>query len=411
MKQILIALFILFFNIILSGQNTISPYSIFGPGELQSKGFGKSSAMGGAGIALKSGNSLNNINPASYTGLDSLRIIFEFGVEGKLYKLSSAGKSNTGYTGNFNYMALGFKYTDWLAGSFGIVPFSSVGYSISKDNYVEGMSDTYSSTFVGSGGISQFYFANAIKLYKNLSLGINTSFLFGALTQEENINATNVVPQLQIVRQDFLKSFYFEYGLQYSFSTKKMDYTVGVTYSNEQNLKSNHNLIVYDESYSLVQSERYNTDYLKVPQNFGVGLGVEKENLFSIFLDYNFQKWSGIEYPIQINDFKNSHGFNFGGEFRPWGNRAINSSFKSWVYRFGLSYNTSNLSFGNKIIDKRSITFGAGIPLPGRISDFNWGVEIGTNGTLSNQLIHEKFIMFQLGFSLNEVAFLRRKFD
>jgi len=76
-----------------------------------------------------------------------------------------------------------------------------------------------------------------------------------------------------------------------------------------------------------------------------------------------------------------------------------------------MNYETSYLSFGSKTISSKSISLGAGVPVPGRISTINWGVEIGTNGTLSNQLIKENFVLFHLGFSLNEIAFLKRKFD
>jgi RAB protein geranylgeranyltransferase component A len=53
MKRIIVLLFI-FSGYFASSQNTVSPYSIFGAGELQHKGFGRSQAMGGAGIALRS---------------------------------------------------------------------------------------------------------------------------------------------------------------------------------------------------------------------------------------------------------------------------------------------------------------------------------------------------------------------
>ncbi|MBN1985062.1 MAG: hypothetical protein JW761_02100, partial [Prolixibacteraceae bacterium] len=275
----------------------------------------------------------------------------------------------------------------------------------------QGMNEKYISEYVGSGGISQAYFGNAVKIGRNLSLGINASYLFGSLTQNENLIGTEVVPSYQIVRQDFMKSFYFEYGLQYSFKIKKWNYLLGVTYSNKQNLKSSHIINVYNESFNLVRAEEYNTDYLKVPDKIGVGIGVQKTDRFTLLFDYHFQRWSEVEYPIQLNEFKNSHRFSLGSEFRPWEYRVVNSGFKNWVYRWGMNYETSYLSFGSKTISSKSISLGAGVPVPGRISTINWGVEIGTNGTLSNQLIKENFVLFHLGFSLNEVAFLKRKFD
>jgi len=110
MKRIIALLFILL-TIGANSQNTISPYSIFGPGEIQNKGFGATQSLGGAGIGYRNGGSLNNINPSSYTSVDSSRIIVEFGIENKLYNLNSNSISQTGYTGNLNYVAMAFRYT------------------------------------------------------------------------------------------------------------------------------------------------------------------------------------------------------------------------------------------------------------------------------------------------------------
>lgn len=410
MKETIILLF-LFIGIVANGQNTVSPYSIFGPGEIQNKGFGATQSLGGAGITYRNGSSLNNINPASYTSIDSSRILVEFGIESKLYNIYSNNKSQTGYTGNLNYVALGFKYTDWIAGSFGIVPFSSIGYSIAKENYIEGMNSKFTSVYTGSGGINQFYFGNAIKLLKNLSIGINVSYMFGPLFQYENISQTEYVPQLQIVRQDFLKSFYLDYGLQYYVLKGKTNYSLGLVFSNKQKLKSNHILSVYDGNGSVIRYEEYNTKYVTIPMTFGAGLGINKQGKYNLLLDYNFQKWSGVKYPNQYDDFINSHSFSLGLDFKPWEYRAVNPFYKNWEYRVGLNYKSSYLKIGNEIITGESLSFGAGIPLPSHISKINLGIEIGSNGTESNHLIQEKYILFNIGLSLNEIAFLKRKYD
>ena len=392
-------------------QNTISPYSMFGPGELQNKGFGRSQAMGGAGITLRSDSHLNNINPASYAWMDSLRIISEIGVQGKYYNLGSSDKNQSGVSGNLNYLALGFRYNGWMAGSFGLVPFSTVGYTVESQNSVEGTNEKYRSVYIGEGGISQIYFSNAVKLGKHFSLGVNASYLFGPLTQEENINATEIVPALQIIRQDFLKSFYFEYGIQYSQKFKKSEFSLGAVFSNRQNLESMHVLSVYDANYSLIRGETFDTDYLIMPMTFGAGVGFKRSDRLNVLFDYNFQQWSQADYPTQKDEFKDLHRFTLGSEFRPWEYRVMNKAYKNWVYRLGINYQRSFLSFGNRVIEDKSISFGAGIPLPGKISNFDWSVRYGQNGTKANGLIREDYLLFQIGFSLNEHAFIKRKFD
>ncbi len=409
MTKKILAITLFLYGLAVQAQNTISPYSIFGVGEIQNKGFGATQNLGGAGIAYQSGNKLNSLNPASYIGIDSSRIIVEFGIEGKNYQLETSDITQKGYTGNIKYVALGFRYNSWLAGSFGMVPFSSVGYSVATQNYVEGVDSKYTSLYKGSGGISQFYYSNAIKIFKNLSFGVNASFMFGSLVQEENIVEDSYVPPIIIKRQDFLKSMYFDYGMRYSFAAGNTNLSAGLTYSNKQNLRSRHILAVYNESLSVIRGEEYNTDYLTVPAIFGAGIGIGKKGRYEILMDYNFQEWSGVEYPNQSQDFVDSHSFSMGSAFKPWQPRVTNSFYKNWEYRLGVNYKTSYLKLGSEVIKGGSVSFGAAIPLPGKLSEVNWGFELGTNGTKSNHLIREKYVLFQLGFNLNEVAFLKRQ--
>lgn len=403
-------LFLLSIASLLHGQNTVSPYSIFGPGEIQSGGFGTNKGMGGAGIALESGNYLNNLNPASYAGMDSLRLILEFGLEGKAYRINSSQESISGFEGNLAYLALGFKYTPWLAGSFGLVPFSSVGYSIDRANFVEGMNHLYISNYQGSGGISRFYFANAIKILKRLSLGVNVSYLFGPLIQQEYIEPTSIVPELMIDRNDFLRSMYYDFGLQYKFSTLKRDYSFGLTYAFEQNLDSKHVTTVFDNNSSIISQHEENTDYLVIPQIIGAGIGVKSEK-YSLALDYTFQDWSGLQYPIQYDEFIDSHKFAFGAELNLWERRAVNPFYKNWTYRFGFAYESSYLQFGNSTVTDKNITLGFGIPMYGALSKMDFSVTGGVNGTNTNNLIQEKYLMFNIGFSLNEIAFIKRQIN
>ena len=213
-------------------QNTTSPYSIFGPGEIQQKGFGKMQGMNGAGLALKSGSFLNNLNPASYTGLDSLHYIYTVGLEGKFSNFSQRNNKNNDVTANFKYFAIGFRVDDWWYTSFGLTPFTNVGYDITTESYIEGKDQTYKSQYVGSGGISQAYFSNAFKLTKNLSVGVNSSYMFGSVIQDQTIEKGSFSSSTYTIkRTDYLQSFYFDYGLQYAFKVKNLDASFGATYA------------------------------------------------------------------------------------------------------------------------------------------------------------------------------------
>jgi hypothetical protein len=397
-------------------QTTVSPYSIYGPGELVSGGFGTNHGMGGAGLSLKSKNYLNNLNPASYVGMDSLKLIMEFGLQGKLYDLHNNSQSVTGFDGNVAYFALGFKYTSWLAGSIGLQPFSMVGYDISRTEYVEGMENQeYTVNYIGTGGISRFYFANSINLYDKVSLGVNFSYMFGPLTQEEHLEETTVVPEIIIIRKDYVRSIYFDFGLQTGFKLNNTNYTLGLTYAPKQYLYSKHYATAYDEDYSAIQTEEGSDDNdygdnLAIPQMAGIGIGVEKKH-YTFALDYNFQQWSDVDYPNQVTDFVDSHKFSLGVNATPWDHRAINPGYKNWTYRMGYSYESSYLKFGATSFDTHEMTLGIGVPLYGGVSNMDISLSGGRFKSSKSSLTKEHYLLLNVGFSLNEFAFFKRKID
>ena len=133
------AISLLIFSFLLNtfSQLSDSPYSLFGAGQIQNNGFGTNTGMAGTGIAYRSEAYLNNLNPASYSGIDSLNFIFEFGCFGNVsrYKTSSMSKITT--NGNIRYIAAGFRIWRRWAVSTGIIPYSSVGYQINSSETVE----------------------------------------------------------------------------------------------------------------------------------------------------------------------------------------------------------------------------------------------------------------------------------
>ena len=44
-------------------------------------------------------------------------------------------------------------------------------------------------------------------------------------------------------------------------------------------------------------------------------------------------------------------------------------------------------------------------------SEINLSVEVGERGTINNNLIKEQFLDFQIGLSLSDIWFVKRKYD
>jgi hypothetical protein len=58
-------------------------------GELQPYSFGRTTAMGGASLASRNNQQINLANPASYTAVDSLGFMFEFGLNANFQDLAT----------------------------------------------------------------------------------------------------------------------------------------------------------------------------------------------------------------------------------------------------------------------------------------------------------------------------------
>ncbi len=391
-------------------QNTVSPYSIFGPGEMVSKGFGRSIGMGRSGIAIASDNRLNNLNPASYAGIGKQHFILEIGVDGKLSALDSRNNRLSGFNANMRYLALGLHIADWWATSVGISPYSTVGYSISTRNHLEGSSDTYNTTFIGSGGITLAYWSNAVRILKNLSLGINTSFLFGPLSQEEKIQLSNIGTGYTITHDDYLHSFYFDWGAQYQFRIKNWNYSLGAIYATRQSLRSTFSTTVQDANFNIINADEGKNSTMKIPSNLGFGVAVSKPGRFTFAADYQIQKWAGLKYPTMPGNFSDARSFSAGIELRPWKESISNHFFQNCSYRIGGNYNLSYLTFGSNQITGFGLNLGIGMPFRNQESTINLAMEAGKTGTTRNYLVEENFLLFHLNISINELWFIKKKF-
>ena len=77
--------FLLFLPIFVMAQNgTNSPYTRYGYGDLSNRSFGAGRSMGGVGIGLRSSKQINPMNPASYSSMDSMTFLFDFGASAQL---------------------------------------------------------------------------------------------------------------------------------------------------------------------------------------------------------------------------------------------------------------------------------------------------------------------------------------
>ena len=165
-----------FLLMILSGvtvaqNNTNSPYTRYGYGQLAEQGSGNSRAMGGIAYGLRDRYQINFANPASYTAVDSLTFIFDGGISLPNTNLSSGSIRRNAKNSSFDYIAMQFRASKRIAVSLGLIPYSNVGYNMGE--YRDDAAFPEKSTIVtysGEGGLHQLYIGAVVKLVRNFSV-------------------------------------------------------------------------------------------------------------------------------------------------------------------------------------------------------------------------------------------------
>ncbi len=400
-------------------QNTLSPYSRFGIGDISNKGFGRSAALGGTGIGLRSGEHLNYLNPASYTAQDTMSFLFDVGVTSN-YTLfeSSAGEHQIAsfYPG---HLAIGFPVTSWWKSSIGLLPYSKVGYKVEDDMSVEdvGLVDYF---FEGSGGINRFYVGNAFQLHENISVGFDISYLFGSLTRSSSASFPFDEHAFETKSRNrvMVSDFHLKYGLQYSGRINEdYSFTAGVVFENSRSLKASNDMLVVNElelSEGFVQDTIYNftgeKDHIDIPMGIGAGFSVKRGNNLVFAADYTTHNWADSRFLGVRDSLANSSMFKTGIEYTN-DPGDYDNLLRRTTYRLGFHYENTYLQFNDRQLKDYGVTLGFGIPYRGRETSFNFAIDIGQRGTTSDNLIRENYVIFSFSASLYDFWFIQRRYE
>lgn len=410
-KYCAIIIVLLVFLKINAQNNTNSPYTMYGIGYIEPGGFGKSKALGGAGIALPSGLSLNNMNPASYHGIDSLHFLLEAGVN----SIYSKFKSNTGtqenLNANFSYLAIGFRINKWWGSSLGITPYSNVGYSINSRQQIEGTTEYSNISIKGSGGLNQFYWGNSFSLNKNIALGINASYIFGTISMLEKTSNDYFSGTINVEDESTLNNLYLDYGVQYTFNiNNNWKSTIGAVYGNKTRLNKEHRITITDNTSDTLSSEKKSSSYY-IPQYYGVGASVSFKDNLLITADYSQSNWSDIDNFASGTRVANSQNIAGGIEFLP-SQKPSASFYQKIKYRVGGYYENSYMKINGNQLSDYGITAGFGIPVMKGKTFINLAVSAGRKGYPgSGSIINEDYVKVNLNFTLIDFWFNRIKFN
>jgi hypothetical protein len=406
--------------------NTYSPYSRFGIGQITKSGFGNNFGMGTAGIALRTNNELNPLNPASYSAQDSISFIFDFGLDYSSTNYTSSTLKTRLNNSNIHHLAIGFPITKWLKASAGISPYSYMGYNISDERILAnvGLVDY---RFEGNGGLNKFYLGTSAEVTKKLSIGVNFSYLFGYLNNINRVEFPNSADYAvtQSESNTIVKGVVYNLGLQYTESFKdKYFITAGIIFDNEASLNANRTILTANYfpgntvglNDSTIISPTFEIDSeesdgkIVFPRNYGAGIALGIKNKLTVTGEYSKQEWSKSLFLGKSDSLVDSNSYKFGIEYIPEYS-TLRGYYKKVHYRLGAYYTDTYLNVLNNQINDYGITFGVGLPFRNTKTMFNLGFIAGQIGTTDNNLIKENYGIVNVSFTFNDFWFFKRKYD
>ncbi len=429
-KHIIIFILVILISpsLMLKGQKMInSPYARFGPGIIEQQGLLKSRSMGGAGIALRDPLSINYLNPASYSSIDTNSFVFDFGLE---YQANILVDDNSRYYSddiNFHHLAMAFPITKWMGMALAIVPYSNGYYNLSKtvtetDPEYDPIIGEYQNTHKGTGSYNNFFAGLAISPFRNLSLGVNFAYLFGNIERDNLYLFTDDNNQFNNLSSENIRvyGYNFEYGLQYSLNLKNdLFASAGFMYSMKKGYNSEYESIF--SRYAPYQSSEYSVDTLsysydkdtrvELPEKMGMGIAFGKKDLFLITADYTMTNWNMITFHGYEEYLVNSSAIKLGAEFIP--DKNANYNYLNRIeYRMGGYVSNSHLMVNGERLKEFGITFGAGLPMRRSKSKINFHVDyLRRKGSLDIGLHTENCVTVGISLNLYDNWFIKHKYN
>ncbi|MFN6379392.1 MAG: hypothetical protein ACK4WD_08955 [Flavobacteriales bacterium] len=453
-----------------------NPYSRFGIGILDPAGSVNHFAIGGITAPILDVNAINLFNPASYANLS--RTTLQLSGKGYTQDITNGNSSETFRAGQVSEIAFGFKKQGARWGiALGLVPYSTVGYNLTTPVVVND-STSASYKYDGSGGINRLVigFGRSFRLYKipqyntaltgtaklnnenrvkelrdslavvkpRLSAGINLNYLFGTLRQESRVEFTslNFFSTKNTTRTTVL-DFTLDGGVQYFMPLKlKWDnrklksgvyLNLGANYTIGGDLKSKNEVL--GEMYQLRSGRESTIDTtyfipletgtVTIPSRIAVGASIlwtgQEGRTTALSFEFKNQDWStfssSFDRSLTSNELTAYTNIAIGLERTPRNTEAANNIFERTTYRIGVRNTNTYLNVRDQNIQQQAVSAGFSIPiLSSRSSSrFNFGIEYGQGGTVSNGLLEEDFINVQIGFSLTphflNPWFVQRRYD
>ncbi len=272
-----------------------SPYSRYGVGILSDRSttFGK--AMGGIGVGMRNLNTINTINPASYSTVDTLTFIADMGFSLQYVNFQEGKKRVNARNSTVDYMAVQFRMLPKMGFTAAFVPLSNVGYNFTSVKTISSTDEeikTRTSQYWGTGGLRQFMAGLGWKTTGWLSLGMNASFVMGDISHYVvDTYSDNLISSRPLSYTAEVKGLNLDFGIQTTLPVKGGKMVIGAVYSPSSDLVCD-GVRVELGGDSIDYSRRGS---FSLPQSISGGFSFSSEKI-TLGADLSFQGWSAASF-------------------------------------------------------------------------------------------------------------------
>ena len=403
---------------------TNSPYSQFGIGALSDQSQSMSRGMNGVGYGLRQGNIVNTLNPASYSGVDSLTMLFDMGVSGQFTHYEEGKLKRNASLASFEYVVGSFRAWKNVGVSFGLLPYSSVGYEYSTSSRDQNLGQLTES-FTGSGGLHEVFLGFGWRLMKPLSIGVNAGYLWGSIDRSVLPDADATANSLRKNYSTSVSNYKLDIGAQWVQPIGRFDrLTLGAVVGLGHNLKNDAEMTIVSTNQLSNSSDTTAlklTDAFELPMSFGVGAAYQHAGKLTLAADFTLDKWgdvkfptfTGNEYKLQSGLLKDRMKINVGLDWLPNPSQMGGRFLEHVHYRLGAGYATPYYYINGKEGPKElSVSAGFGIPI---VNMHNNRSVLNISGqwvrSSATDFVTENYFRINIGVTFNERWFMKWKVD
>jgi long-subunit fatty acid transport protein len=400
---------------------TNSPYSRYGFGKLETMGNATTHAMGDLGVSLRHSTLTNLANPASYTAIDTLTMLFNMDLKAEWTNFRENGASASDWNAGFASFSFHFPLWRNFAMALSLTPYSTVGYTYgySEQQALDGgltASDTliYTNSYSGSGGINKVMAGIGWKPIStrnvDLSLGANFGFIFGTVSHSGTFYIYSGQGQNTYISREFTaRGWDATLGMQL---TQRISPRRSLVYGLTLSPQTRIHTTTLSEKYSNTDTTSLsNSVNLKTPLKFGVGVSYIQTRKWNVGAEFDFENWSkldGLDANLQKSSgiYKNVAKFAVGMEYLP--DLYSRNYLKTVRYRAGANVKNSYVSLNGDTNMEYTLSAGCGFPINKR-SLLNFSAGYTRIEPANNNMMSENYLCFTLGLTFNEFMFFRNK--